>query len=431
LFSDSIPLDVVQKLRTDQFVQTIYNATRAPFYNELFAPVLNKIHSIDDLCALPITTREDLERNGPDAQVMDEDLWDEATTRGSSNGEPLIIRRGKREQAAIRAFDVSRFRGRLRRAVRFVDHFHGTRAQVPSSLYCHRLGIYDRGSFARAAKILTGSGHPHELVEDRCTVLIGLERCLRAFAEYCYANCIKSELEFVLSYGDWLSRRWRRRFEDVWECAIIDRYSLAEVLGGATEDPCTGWYEFDPWLIPEVVNPCTLECLRSGTGILVLTAIVPFQVQQPIIRYLTGDAVNVVEKGPRPGDIAIQPLGRAVHGVYTGAGEWLLTPDEIFEAVDSIREIVRAPLFLDSNEVSDNEKIGVPIFDVRTNHSSRSVQIEVSLSHGLTKPDEAQVRSRITDKLMRKIVARRRGDATLVMDLDVCTRAETSNGVGS
>ena len=113
--------------------------------------------------------------------------------------------------------------------------------------------------------------HPgtHLASASDCTVVAGAERFVRAFTLDCEAAGLdgaSSPVAFLLPNGQYISAAWRRRYTEYWGAAIIDRFALSEAFGGATEDPETGWYLFDPCCFPEVVALDTRSPISEGIG---------------------------------------------------------------------------------------------------------------------------------------------------------------------
>jgi hypothetical protein len=179
---------------------------------------------------------------------------------------------------------------------------------------------------------------------------------------------METQLNAVISFAGLLTARWRQRLEYAWRALVRDRYGLSEIVGGATEDPLSGWYYFDPFVVPEVISNTTMCPLREGVGILVLTALYPYQEAQPLVRYVTGDLVQVTHTTPRGNNLlAIRPLGRSSFGVHDRTeDQWLLTPRGILEALESFSEIAKEPIFLDAPHVLDKHVIGFPRFAVQS-----------------------------------------------------------------
>ncbi len=348
---------------------TLQNALRTEFYQSIWKNIDVSEIRRDSLHKLPVVSKEQIRQAGLCAQVREGLVCTEVLTMGTT-GPPLITVRGDREQRFIKhhfSEIPAKHSGKKRtRALVINNPYHGSHISLPTNLHTHRIGVYDKGSFDHARHVLV-TRHDDFGVEPYCTLLIGLERCLRAFTVDTRSHCpdrLTTYLEHIVSYGEYVTSRWRELFEDTWGCHVVDKYSLSEIFGGATQSFC-GWYHFDPFVIPEVLSSQTGLPVTEGKGVLVLTALYPFQEAQPLVRYSTGDLVMATKtKSSRPGCLGIRPLGRALYGVLANSGKWLLTPAEILEAVDTIPEIQRIPLFRDSPQVSDPFSIGYPKYNV-------------------------------------------------------------------
>lgn len=94
-----------------------------------------------------------------------------------------------------------------------------------------------------------------------------------------------------------LSPHWKQHVERTWRARVWDNYSLSEIPTPALECPECG---FNHWLSPpvvaEVVDVRTKKPLRKGVGVLVVTTLYPYVQAMPLLRYWTGDLVEV---GPR------------------------------------------------------------------------------------------------------------------------------------
>ncbi|WP_227267673.1 phenylacetate--CoA ligase family protein [Roseobacter weihaiensis] len=336
----------------------------------------------------PLVTKEQLRLAGSRAQVRDGLVCTEVFTSGTTSS-PFITIRGDREQEFVRRFYsqlyTSSFSKPLPRVVAFNNPFHGATIDVPSPVHKHRLGVYDSGSFEYARRIIE-SKTQDQGVEAHCSIVLGLERIIKAFALDTLdarPGGISTKLRSVVTFGNYLSRHCRSMIEKAMGAPVFDRYGLSEVFGGAAQITTCGWYHFDPSVIPEVVAPNSLEPVREGIGQLLLTSLFPFQEAQPFVRYVTGDIVEVTHsRSSIPGEIAIRPLGRERYAVPRpdGAG-WIITAAEVFEAVDPCPGIVRTPLFRDSAQIRDPHRIGHPKYSLSyTDHEKRrdlTLQVEV------------------------------------------------------
>jgi hypothetical protein len=363
---------------------TLQNALRTAFYRDLWASTEIGEVSVDTLDRLPVVDKDMVRLAGTRVQVRDALVCDEIFTSGTT-GVPLVTVRGNREQRFIKEFFMrmlsSNLDRPLLRGLQINNPYHGYEVGVPSRIHFHRISVYDNGSFAHGLRVLTSS-HQDSGVEERCTVLVGLERCLRAFSRYQRSAApegLSTSLTSVISYSQYLTRYWREEFEKVWGGRVVDRYSITEVFGGATECVQCGWWHFDPFVIPEVVGWSNRRMVREGVGILLLTALYPFQEAQPMVRYSSGDLVCVTHtESCSPGVLSMRPLGRARYGVpRPGSDSWLLTPASVLEAVDVHPEVARIPRFLDAAQVEDPYVIGHPKY--RLGHRVVGGSVEITL----------------------------------------------------
>lgn len=366
-------IQALQEFQDELLPETIANALQTSFYREHWAGCDVGDINRYNLSKLPTVGKEHIRAAGAGAQVRAGVICDDVFTTGTT-GNPLTTVRSNREQKFIREFFGRQLKERpvtrLLRGLEFKNPYHGHLIGVPALIHYHKVSVYDAGSFDYARNTLICS-HNDANVEERCSILLGLERCLRAFTLDTISKFPGGfsgpELRVVVSYSQYLTYAWRRRLQDTWEAPVIDRFGVSEVFGGASQCLHCGWYHFEPFVIPEVVGAHSGETMSSGAGLLALTALYPFQQAQPLVRYLTGDLVETTtELSCRPGTTAIKPLGRARYGVPDpGTDRWLMTPASVLEAVDEIPEIQRTPRFVGVGQIRDPYAIGHPKYRTR------------------------------------------------------------------
>ena len=382
---------------------------------------------LDNWHELPFVTKEDIRTAGDSARNLSDQICNEVFT-GGTTGQPLVTYKGDREQKYIRKFYnevfAQKYKKPLKRALQINNPYHGHLVPVPVPMHSHKIGVYDGGSFNYGRDHILYRARDDRNVEPRCSILVGLERCLRAFtneAILSQTDTKRAKLEAIISYSQYLTPRWRRIQEDTWGCLVIDRFGLSEVFGGATQDANCGWYFFDPVLYAEVVHPVTREIIYEGMGELILTSLVPFQETQPMIRYRTGDLVKVTHKSrSRPKQLAIKPLGRIKFGVMRARdGLFVLTPADIADVMDSIENIKRAPRFLDSPQVSDPYAIGHPMYSVSYSEEHDIMKINISI---LLENDskQRQVKNLVMKRLLDKSSILKQGvrETTIHVSID-------------
>lgn len=109
----------------------------------------------------------------------------------------------------------------------------------------------------------------------------------------------KLRLDVVGATGYPVTSFARAWLEGAWGCRLVDNYSLSELPGYAYPSVHTGfqhWVTDDVWF--ELIDPVTKRAVRATTGALgelVATPLLPAAKRMPLVRYRTGD---VVEVGP-------------------------------------------------------------------------------------------------------------------------------------
>jgi hypothetical protein len=102
--------------------------------------------------------------------------------------------------------------------------------------------------------------------------------------------------------------------------------------------------------VPEVVHPHTLEPLRSGVGVLLLSGLYPFVQQMPLVRYFTGDLVEIVAGPESPAGLQVRYRGRITRSLLDLSGPEpapLLLSGLLYETLLELPDIAVTPRFPD------------------------------------------------------------------------------------
>ena len=324
--------------------------------------------SISSWHLLPEMSREQLESCMGDI-ILDAGTRREYVHTGVPPVGHLYFRRLLAEESFIREFFSQAGAGRegdLVRGIRFTTPYHGHETPVPVPAWFHKISPFDSGGFNFARKLLSMPWDAPGVASD-CTFVAGAERFVRAFTLDCEAAGLdgaSTQVVFLLPNGQYISAAWRRRYTEYWGAVIVDRFALSEAFGGATEDPETGWYLFDPCCFPEVVALDTRRGISEGFGELLLTPLYPFQQGLPLIRYATGDLVAVTARHPRSaGHPAIRPLGRLRHAIRPDRQGMPLVPAAVgAEVIDEMPDVCRAPLYRDARHLVARQGLGHAIY---------------------------------------------------------------------
>lgn len=150
------------------------------------------------------------------------------------------------------------------------------------------------------------------------------------------------------TYGFRISPHWTQLVEQAWRAKVFDNYSLSELSTSAL--PC-GTCGRHHWLHPaplfEVVDAFTRRPLKSGTGVMVLTGLYPFVQAMPLVRYWTGDLVELGPKCRVAGARGFTFRGREAssvvqRGTRPGAPR-LVSGQDVGHFLDARAEVQRVP----------------------------------------------------------------------------------------
>src|SRR4030095_5273738 len=97
-----------------------------------------------------------------------------------------------------------------------------------------------------------------------------------------------------IAVSGWYVPAWERELlETTWNAVLLDCYGVTEANGDERWFNLCQRYHFDFTVIPESLDPETLEPIDEGIGCMVLTGLYPFNQGIPKIRYFIGDLVEV------------------------------------------------------------------------------------------------------------------------------------------
>lgn len=348
-------------LRDDLLCRTVeWCRARSPFYRERFAQA-GDFGGLADLDRLPVLFRRDVIANHASLRC-DPSLPSAVQYTTGTTGESLHLYRSPAEQAFIWEF----FSGQLATAaggpasprplhMSLVNIYHGTLLNVPSQAYVLPVGIFDQAQASQARGVLEQT---YELpgVESRVSAITGTERMVMALTAYLVADgfdLAASSVRTVALFGGHVPPSRKRLLTRLWNARVTDRYSLTEMFGGAREQGIGGPWVFDPHVVPEVVHPRTLQPVSDGVGVLLLTGLYPFVQQMPLVRYFTGDLVEVVAGVDGPQGLQVRYVGRLHRSVLDVSGDdvkVLLGSGSLYETLLDLPDVAVTPRFPDLAE---------------------------------------------------------------------------------
>ncbi|WJS05539.1 hypothetical protein [Roseibium aggregatum] len=347
-------------LRNALIGQTVRQAAHmSSFYRNFYADHgldASVIETTRDLHRVPVVTKEMLRKAGTACLAFETNTAVSHIQHTSgTTGEPFLIYRSAQETAFIDAF-FSRLAERRKNfrvsplpiALQLQPGYHGTATTIPANLFPIEAMLSDAAKLDLVITLLQ-KRFAIPGATERIEVLIGGDR------EICTVTAVAAAygpdfgpstgVRFVTLSGNVVSSYWRKKIAETWNSAVIDKFSMSEVFGGATYCMACGGYHFDPHVVPELVSIKGHEPLESGIGMLLLSSLNPFVQLQPMIRYLTGDLFRLDPKGcvaPR-----YEVCGRIEDALLDNGDQTVILLDGVMvrEVLDRQSEVIREETF--------------------------------------------------------------------------------------
>jgi phenylacetate-coenzyme A ligase PaaK-like adenylate-forming protein len=351
--------DATRELRDDLLRRTIaWCRERSSFYRERFAAAAGGFRGMDDLPRLPVLTREEIAAH--ERELLCEPVQPACIqyTTGTT-GTPLHLFRGPGEIAFIAKFYGEQVRELLATGERRPLHlsltsaYHGQPTPVPAWAYAVFAGVYDRTQ-AQQARSLLEREFDLPGIEPRITAVVGGDILVKSLTAWLVATGVDLPalpVHTLAITGGHVSLARKRLLGELWQARVQDRFSLSEVFGGALECGLGGPWIFDTEVVPEVVHPRTMEPVDRGVGALVLTGLYPFMQMMPLVRYLTGDLVEVAGHPDRGDpDLLVRFVGRARRSLLDAGGAEvvpLLLSGPLHDVVEAFPDVAATTRFAD------------------------------------------------------------------------------------
>lgn len=288
----------VQGERLKETVERVY--FNVPYYrNKMQEAGLGpeSIQSIDDLCKLPFTTKQDLRDNYPFnlfAVPMSEVVRVHASS--GTTGKSTVVGYTRRDIATWSEVMARTLTAAGADRNDFIHVAYGY------GLFTGGLGLHYGGEKIGASVIPVSGGNTMRqlqlLVDFGSTVLA----CTPSYALFLAEAIEEAKInprDLKLRVGVFGAEPWtenmRKEIEEKLGIKAIDIYGLSEVIGPGVASECliqNGLHINEDHLYPEIIDPNTLEVLPEGkTGELVFTTITKEGL--PLIRYRTRDLTRL------------------------------------------------------------------------------------------------------------------------------------------
>lgn len=175
-----------------------------------------------------------------------------------------------------------------------------------------------------------------------------------------------------------LSPHWKARVEALWGARVWNNFSLSELAAPAPECESCGHHH---WLWPanltEVLHPKTRAPLWTGVGELVVTTLYPFVQAMPLIRYATGDLVELGPQCRALRERGFKMRGRLAQCVLSPRGELIASPLDVEAFLDGLPDVDRLPHPDAKLGLVKSVDVGVPRFELQPKKGGAEVRFEV------------------------------------------------------
>jgi phenylacetate-coenzyme A ligase PaaK-like adenylate-forming protein len=339
----------VQDLLLDFTVHEAYN--QSEFYQHLY-PELAEHDFIDKekLKDFPLIFRHQVEEAGKKVCSKSVDYGFTSYTEGTTSNNPLIIDRSIQEERYIYNFFLkldqktqnSKSAHKLVLSLTVPDH--GNVLRIPAkNVSMFPVPIIGESNLTLAVKLLERSFTING-EENVISCIAGTGESISKLTAFILHKGIdiKKNITQIQTGGSYLPTHVSDWLRDFWNCDIIDNFSFAELFLSAAKCLKCGFYHFNPYGIAEVLDIHSNQRIDSGRGRLFVTGLYPFTQMTPLIRYSTGDLVEIKKVNCIQGQYGYLCLGRQKNSLifkkeFSDYG--FLSGGEVYDVLDGIADV--------------------------------------------------------------------------------------------
>lgn len=344
----------------------VYLKEHSPYYRKQFeenAVDINRIHTLEDLCDLPITTKDDLQAYNDDFFcVAKTQIIDYATTSGTL-GNPVTF--------GLTNGDLDRLAYNEMISFQCAGIQQGDLVQLMTTMdrrfmagLAYFLGLRKLG----AGVIRVGAGIPQlqwdSILKYQPKYLIGVPSFLLKLIEFAEINHIdyrNSSIQGVICIGETLRTAdlkpniLAQRITDKWDIQLFSTYASTEMSAAFTEcDHFQGGHHHPELIITEILDENNQPVPSGQIGELTVTTLGIEAL--PLLRFKTGDMVRKHEDVCSCGRTTyrIGPVeGRKQHMIkYKGT---TLYPPAMHDLLASFDEIKLHLIEISNNDIGTDD----------------------------------------------------------------------------
>jgi phenylacetate-CoA ligase len=302
LQADNLNKQQIRELQLQRLREAVDRARRAPWYDRTLGHTgieAADICSVDDVCKLPLTTKDDLRQAMPYGFLAVP--LDDVVRMHYSSGTTGVATGVCHTHNDVRWWSECVARGLRAAGVTRSDVFQN---MMGYGLFTGGLGFHYASELIGCMTIPASAGNTQRQVQLMrqfgTTVLHILPSYAVRVANYCIENGLDPandlSIRIVFVGGEPHSEHLRARIEQLFGCKSYNCYGLSEMAGPGVAMECPaqhGLHVREDHYLAEVLDPVTLEPVEPGErGELVLTSL--RREAMPLLRYRTRDLTRLI-----------------------------------------------------------------------------------------------------------------------------------------
>ncbi|MBI2372628.1 MAG: hypothetical protein HYV07_01385 [Deltaproteobacteria bacterium] len=368
-------------LEAELIERTLANAARAPYYSRVWGEQWRGIRSLAALQALPLLDKVTAIENQRELIVGTPEPGFGTASSGTTRDAirpALNVRRSRAELAAVRDLaprtlaQEDPFPGWT---LVVVGVHHGLPAEPPGPGELRVPWTYHANALSMLEAVLEEPSSDGQRV-TAMRISAGALKTLTVWLLERGKDPSKLGVRLIGTNGSRLSPHWRGLISRTFGAEIWDNFSLSEMPTVATEcKSCESLHFGWPPVAYEVLDLVSGAQKRGGAGRLVMSGLYPYVQQMPLIRYDTGDVVDLGGECPASGAPMIWYLGRVRRGLvvpHEGEGRFVLSPCAVQDVLEALPEAHKNPHPASETRLVRSVELGLPRWVVELGESGRA-----------------------------------------------------------
>lgn len=397
---------------------------QVPYYRKRWKEGWTRLERIEDLRRVPLLTKAEAVRHQR-SLIADEfrDAFAGVVSSGSLRGEGGLLRvpRGRAEPlpADVRDGLVPRFPIQLAPGGATLGHAHvadgltlwlaGVSHNITPRSDRQRLVVphtYSRNFFETALDLLRTPQRDGQRVRYLRTGTNALKTLTAYLAQHGHDPGTFG-VALISTHSNRLSPAWSGWIDERWRAPILDTFSLSEIDVAANPCAACSYYHWTGPLVSEYADPLSREPItrQSPAAALIVTTIGPQAFPMPLIRYWTGDLVEV---GPRCAAVGGRRGFRGRDRIATaavvpaGAEPAVVAPYEAMEWLDGLPEVARHLQPVEQLGIIEPSCTGLPKVEIEQTRDAITLRFEVGYDPTMFRQEAGELQAGLWHHLVER-----------------------------